>query len=148
MRATGFWAQSARQGTPGLDKTTIMLSWVQDGITNGGRSSAFACLALVLVSRRYPRVIPFVLKAKFVTYAPLSDLSSACRRDQMPGTARLAVAMGHVAFGLDLFAACKRCTSELIGRAFAVHIFLPRSSSPLTFWLAGRHSLRVAAATQ
>ena len=44
---------------------------------------------------------------------------------QVPGTARLAVAMGVVAFGLDLFAGRKSLHPRLVGRAFAVNIVLP-----------------------
>ena len=44
---------------------------------------------------------------------------------QVPGTARLAVAMGVVAFGLDLFAARRSLRLRLVGRAFALNIVLP-----------------------
>jgi len=57
----------------------------------------------------------------------------------MPGTARLAVAMGVVAFGLDLFADRKSLDRKLVGRAFAVNIVLPAAIFALTFGLAGRH---------
>src|SRR6266576_3027588 len=52
---------------------------------------------------------------------------------------RLALAMGIVAFGLDLFAGRRSLHPRLIGRAFAVNIFLPAVIFALTFWLAGRH---------
>ena len=62
-------------------------------------------LALVLVFA-VTRVI-LIPQGEFVTYGALTyaTLSSG----QVPGTVRLAVAMGIVAFGLDLFAAAGRC---------------------------------------
>src|SRR5258705_8037153 len=47
--------------------------------------------------------------------------------------------MGVVAFGLDLFAGRRSLHPRLVGRAFAVNIFLPAVIFALTFWLAGRH---------
>ena len=76
-----------------------MLFLIQDGITNGA-IYALLGLALVLVFA-VTRVI-LIPQGEFVTYGALTyaSLSSG----QMPGTARLAVAMGIVAFCLDLFA--------------------------------------------
>ena len=84
-----------------------MLFLVQDGITNGA-IYALLGLALVLVFA-VTRVI-LIPQGEFVTYGALTyaSLSSG----QMPGTARLAVAMGIVAFGLDLFAAPQIAASE------------------------------------
>ena len=109
-----------------------MLFLVQDGITNGA-IYALLGLALVLVFA-VTRVI-LIPQGEFVTYGALTyaSLSSG----QMPGTARLAVAMGIVAFGLDLFAA--RRSLHLVGRALAVNIGLPVAVFVLTYWLAGRH---------
>ena len=69
--------------------TTILLFLVQDGITNGA-IYALLGLALVLVFA-VTRVI-LIPQGEFVTYGALTyaSLSSG----QMPGTARLAVAMG------------------------------------------------------
>src|SRR5260221_14424236 len=44
---------------------------------------------------------------------------------QVPGTARLAVAMGVVALGLDLFAARKALRLKKVARVFAVNIAFP-----------------------
>jgi len=87
-----------------------MLFLVQDGITNGA-IYALLGLALVLVFA-VTRVI-LIPQGEFVTYGALTyaSLSSG----QMPGTARLAVAMGIVAFGLDLFAGRRQL---IVYRAF------------------------------
>src|SRR5260370_20255443 len=57
----------------------------------------------------------------------------------MPGTARLAVAMGVVAFGLDLFTGRRSLHPRLVGRALAVNILLSAVIFPLTAWSAARH---------
>lgn len=85
--------------------TTILLFLVQDGITNGA-IYALLGLALVLVFA-VTRVI-LIPQGEFVTYGALTYASLAS--GQMPGTAKLALAMGIVAFVFDLFAARKRCT--------------------------------------
>src|SRR6266404_1800569 len=106
-----------------------MLFLVQDGITNGA-IYALLGLALVLVFA-VTRVI-LIPQGEFVTYGALTyaSLSSG----QMPGTARLAVAMGIVAFGLDLFAARRSLHARLVGRAFAVNIVLPAIIFALTVY--------------
>src|SRR6266576_546740 len=93
-----------------------MLFLVQDGITNGA-IYALLGLALVLVFA-VTRVI-LIPQGEFVTYGALTyaSLSSG----QMPGTARLAVAMGVVAFFLDLFAARRSLGFRLVVRASAVN---------------------------
>jgi branched-chain amino acid transport system permease protein len=122
------------QGERPVLNTTIMLFLVQDGITNGA-IYALLGLALVLVFA-VTRVI-LIPQGEFVTYGALTyaSLSSG----QMPGTARLAVAMGVVAFGLDLFAGRRSLHPRLVGRAFAVNILLPAVIFALTAWLASRH---------
>jgi branched-chain amino acid transport system permease protein len=115
--------------------TTIMLFLLQDGITNGA-IYALLGLALVLVFA-VTRVI-LIPQGEFVTYGALTyaTLSSG----QVPGTARLALAMGIVAFGLDLFAGRRSLHLRLVGRAFAINLVLPAAILALTMWLAGRHS--------
>src|SRR6476620_6959686 len=97
-----------------------MLFLVQDGITNGA-IYALLGLALVLVFA-VTRVI-LIPQGEFVTYGALTyaSLSSG----QVPGTARLALAMGVVAFGLDLFTARRSLRARLVWRAFALDILLP-----------------------
>ena len=113
-------AGPAWEGERPVLNTTIMLFLLQDGITNGA-IYALLGLALVLVFA-VTRVI-LIPQGEFVTYGALTyaSLSSG----QVPGTARLAVAMGMVAFGLDLFAGRKALHRRLVGRAFAVNIVLP-----------------------
>ncbi|SHI00996.1 branched-chain amino acid ABC transporter permease [Bradyrhizobium erythrophlei] len=115
--------------------TTIMLFLVQDGITNGA-IYALLGLALVLVFA-VTRVI-LIPQGEFVTYGALTYASLSA--GQMPGTARLAVAMGIVAFGLDLFVARRALHWRRVGRAFAVDVVLPAAIFALTFWRAGQHS--------
>src|ERR1700731_4842453 len=112
-----------------------MLFLVQDGITNGA-IYALLGLALVLVFA-VTRVI-LIPQGEFVTYGALTYASLAA--GQMPGTARLAVAMGIVAFGLDLFVARRALHWRRVGRAFAVDIVLPAAIFALTFWRAGRQN--------
>jgi branched-chain amino acid transport system permease protein len=115
--------------------TTIVLFLVQDGITNGA-IYALLGLALVLVFA-VTRVI-LIPQGEFVTYGALTyaSLSSG----QMPGTARLAVAMGVVAFGLDLFAGRKSLRWRPVGRAFALNVILPVAILALTSALASRQT--------
>src|SRR5262249_60032120 len=80
--------------------TAIMLFLLQDGITNGA-IYALLGLALVLVFA-VTRVI-LIPQGEFVTYGALTYASLAS--GQMPGTAKLAVAMGAASFVLDLIAA-------------------------------------------
>jgi branched-chain amino acid transport system permease protein len=112
-----------------------MLFLLQDGITNGA-IYALLGLALVLVFA-VTRVI-LIPQGEFVTYGALTyaTLSSG----QVPGTARLAVAMGVVAFGLELFAGRRSLHSSRVGRAFVVNIVLPAAILALTYSLAGRQN--------
>src|SRR5437867_12458943 len=76
--------------------TTIMLFLLQDGITNGA-IYALLGLALVLVFA-VTRVI-LIPQGEFVTYGALTYASLAA--GQMPGTAKLALALGIGAFAFD-----------------------------------------------
>jgi branched-chain amino acid transport system permease protein len=112
-----------------------MLFLIQDGIANGA-IYALLGLALVLVFA-VTRVI-LIPQGEFVTYGALTyaSLSSG----QMPGTARLAVAMGLVAFCLDLFAGRRSLGLRRVGRAFAVNIVLPVVVLALAVWSAVHHA--------
>src|SRR6202011_5750219 len=77
-------------------------------------------------------------QGEFVTYGALTYATLSA--GQGPGTARLALAVGIVAFGLDLFSGRRSLHLKLIARAFAINIVLPAAVLALTIWLAGGHS--------
>ena len=124
-----------REGERPVLNTTIMLFLVQDGITSGA-IYALLGLALVLVFA-VTRVI-LIPQGEFVTFGALTYATLST--GNMPGTAWLAVVMGVVAFGLDLFAGRRALHLRGIGRALAVNILLPVAIYALTSWLAGRNT--------
>ncbi|HEV2156767.1 branched-chain amino acid ABC transporter permease [Bradyrhizobium sp.] len=113
--------------------TTIMLFLVQDGITNGA-IYALLGLALVLVFA-VTRVI-LIPQGEFVTYGALTYASLAA--GQMPGTAKLALALGIGAFVFDLFTARKALHARLILRSFIANIVLPAIVLALTIYFAAQ----------
>ena len=113
-----------------------MLFLLQDGITNGA-IYALLGLALVLVFA-VTRVI-LIPQGEFVTYGALSYAMLAT--GQVPGTARLAVAMGVVAFALDMFTARKSLRPRLVVRAVALDILFPVAILALAYALAGQKSI-------
>jgi branched-chain amino acid transport system permease protein len=115
--------------------TTILLFLLQDGITNGA-IYALLGLALVLVFA-VTRVI-LIPQGEFVTYGALTYATLSA--GNVPGTAKLAVAMGVVAFALDLFVARKSLNLRRMLRALGVNILLPLAILALTTWLASRQT--------
>jgi branched-chain amino acid transport system permease protein len=115
--------------------TTIALFLLQDGITNGA-IYALLGLALVLVFA-VTRVI-LIPQGEFVTYGALTYATLAS--GQVPGTARLAVAMGALAFGLDLFMRRRSLGFAVVGRSLAVNVLLPAAILALTLTLADRQT--------
>jgi branched-chain amino acid transport system permease protein len=115
--------------------TTILLFLLQDGITNGA-IYALLGLALVLVFA-VTRVI-LIPQGEFVTYGALTYATLSA--GQVPGTARLAVAMGFVAFCLDIVGARKSLNLRRMLRALGVNILLPLAILALTTWLASRQT--------
>lgn len=113
--------------------TTIVLFLLQDGITNGA-IYALLGLALVLVFA-VTRVI-LIPQGEFVTYGALTYATLAS--GQVPGTARLVVAMGIVAFGLDLFINRRSLRALAIAKSLATNIVLPVAILALTLTLAGK----------
>jgi branched-chain amino acid transport system permease protein len=111
-----------------------MLFLIQDGITNGA-IYALLGLALVLVFA-VTRVI-LIPQGEFVTYGALTYASLAS--GQMPGTAKLAVAMGVAAFLFDLLAARRALHGKRIARAFVINIALPCAVLAVTMWIVNRH---------
>jgi branched-chain amino acid transport system permease protein len=115
--------------------TTILLFLLQDGITNGA-IYALLGLALVLVFA-VTRVI-LIPQGEFVTYGALTYATLSA--GQVPGTARLALAMGFVAFCLDIIGARKSLNLRRMLRALGVNILLPLAVLALTTWLASRQT--------
>ncbi|HXO72359.1 MAG TPA: branched-chain amino acid ABC transporter permease, partial [Bradyrhizobium sp.] len=115
--------------------TTILLFLLQDGITNGA-IYALLGLALVLVFA-VTRVI-LIPQGEFVTYGALTYATLSA--GQVPGTARLAVAMGFVAFCLDIIGARNSLNLRRMLRALGVNILLPLAVLALTTWLASRQT--------
>jgi branched-chain amino acid transport system permease protein len=115
--------------------TTILLFLLQDGITNGA-IYALLGLALVLVFA-VTRVI-LIPQGEFITFGALTYASLSA--GQVPGTIRLAVAMGVVAFGFDLFTARKSLHAARVLRAFAVNIAFPLAIWGATLALAGHQA--------
>jgi branched-chain amino acid transport system permease protein len=115
--------------------TTILLFLLQDGITNGA-IYALLGLALVLVFA-VTRVI-LIPQGEFVTYGALTYATLSA--GQVPGTARLALAMGFVAFCLDIISARKSLNLRRMLRALGVNILVPLAVLALTTWLASRQT--------
>jgi branched-chain amino acid transport system permease protein len=113
--------------------STILLFLLQDGITNGA-IYALLGLALVLVFA-VTRVI-LIPQGEFVTYGALTY--AALASGKFPDTAQLALAMGVVAFGFDLFSARHNMQLRRILQSLAVNIVLPAAILLLTLWFAGR----------
>src|SRR3954451_18623622 len=112
-----------------------MLFLLHDGITNGA-IYALLGLALVLVFA-VTRVI-LIPQGEFVTYGALTYATLSA--GQVPGTARLAVAMGFVAFCLDVISARRSLNLRRMLRALGVNILLPLAILALTTWLASRQT--------
>src|ERR1700761_4719321 len=110
-----------------------MLFLIQDGITNGA-IYALLGLALVLVFA-VTRVI-LIPQGEFVTYGALTYATLAS--GQVPGTARLVVAMGVVAFCLDLVLNRRNLRPGFVARSLAINVAMPAAILALTLWLAGK----------
>jgi branched-chain amino acid transport system permease protein len=115
--------------------TTIVLFLLQDGITNGA-IYALLGLALVLVFA-VTRVI-LIPQGEFVTYGALTYATLAS--GQVPGTAKLIVAMGVLAFALDLFMNRRSLRPARLARSLAVNIVLPVAILALTLTLVGKQT--------
>src|ERR1700733_11185234 len=94
-----------------------MLFLVQDGITNG---AIYALLGLALVRVFAVARVILIPQGEFVTYGALTYASLSA--GQMPGTARLAVAMSAVAVLLDIVADRRSLHGRLVGAAFSYHL--------------------------
>jgi branched-chain amino acid transport system permease protein len=110
-----------------------MLFLVQDGITNGA-IYALLGLALVLVFA-VTRVI-LIPQGEFVTYGALTYASLAS--GQMPGTAKLALAMGIGAFAFDLFVARRALHARPVLKSFLANVVLPAIVLAVTLQVAAQ----------
>jgi branched-chain amino acid transport system permease protein len=115
--------------------TSILLFLLQDGITNGA-IYALLGLALVLVFA-VTRVI-LIPQGEFITYGALTYATLST--GQVPGTARLALAMGVVAFCFDIFVGRKALHLKMVLRALALDIVFPALILGLALALAGRQN--------
>jgi branched-chain amino acid transport system permease protein len=115
--------------------TTILLFLLQDGITNGA-IYALLGLALVLVFA-VTRVI-LIPQGEFITFGALTYATLSA--GNVPGTARLALAMGVVAFGFDMVAARKALHLKQTLRSLAINVALPLALWGLTMALADRQT--------
>jgi branched-chain amino acid transport system permease protein len=113
--------------------TTILLFLLQDGITNGA-IYALLGLALVLVFA-VTRVI-LIPQGEFITFGALTYASLST--GQVPGTIKLAVAMGIAAFAFDLFTFRKALHVRRVLRALAVNVAFPLAIWGVTLALAGK----------
>jgi branched-chain amino acid transport system permease protein len=113
--------------------TTILLFLLQDGITNGA-IYALLGLALVLVFA-VTRVI-LIPQGEFITFGALTYASLSA--GQMPGTIKLAVAMGVVAFAFDLFTFRKALHAKRVLRSIAVNVAFPLAIWGVMWALGGR----------
>ncbi|WP_022724216.1 branched-chain amino acid ABC transporter permease [Rhodopseudomonas sp. B29] len=111
--------------------TTILLFLLQDGVTNGA-IYALLGLALVLVFA-VTRVI-LIPQGEFITYGALTYATLST--GGVPGTAGLALVMGIVAFGFDLFAMRKAFHGGKLLRAALVDIVFPAIVFALAMTLA------------
>src|ERR1700677_433776 len=112
-----------------------MLFLLQDGITNG---TIYALLGLALVLVFAVTRVILIPQGEFVTYGALTYATLAS--GQVPGTARLALAMGVVAFSLDLLTNRRRLQPALIGRSLALNVLLPVAILALTLALADKQT--------
>jgi branched-chain amino acid transport system permease protein len=110
-----------------------LLFLLQDGITNGA-IYALLGLALVLVFA-VTRVI-LIPQGEFITFGALTYASLSA--GQMPGTIKLAVAMGVVAFAFDLFTFRKALHARRVLRSVAVNIVFPLAIWGVMWALGGR----------
>lgn len=113
--------------------TTILLFLLQDGITNG---AIYALLGLALVLVFAVTRIILIPQGEFITFGALTYASLSA--GQMPGTIKLAVAMGVVAFAFDLFTFRKTLHARRVLRSIAVNIVFPLAIWGVMWALGGR----------
>lgn len=115
--------------------TTILLFLLQDGITNG---AVYALLGLALVLVFAVTRVILIPQGEFITFGALTYATLSV--GNVPGTAKLAMAMGVVAFAFDIFTARKSLQTRLVLRALLVNIIFPAVVYGLTLALAGKQT--------
>jgi branched-chain amino acid transport system permease protein len=115
--------------------TTILLFLLQDGITTG---AIYALLGLSLVLVFAVTRVILIPQGEFITFGALTYATLSA--GNVPGTARLALAMGVVAFGFDLFVARKSLQPRKLLRSALVNIGFPLVVLGLTIALASRQT--------
>ena len=113
--------------------STILLFLLQDGITNG---AIYALLGLGLVLVFAVTRVILIPQGEFITYGALTYATLSAGK--MPGTARLALVMGIIAFCFDLFVARKALRAKQMVRSFAINIVLPVLIFGLATLVVGR----------
>ncbi len=112
---------------------TILLFLLQDGITNG---AVYALLGLGLVLVFAVTRVILIPQGEFITYGALTYATLSAGK--MPGTARLAVAMGIVALCFDLVVARRGLHIRLVARSLALNVILPVAILGLTTFTVGQ----------
>ena len=113
--------------------TTILLFLLQDGITNG---AVYALLGLALVLVFAVTRVILIPQGEFITFGALTYASLSA--GNMPGTAKLAMAMGVVAFLFDMVVARKSLHARTVIRSLLLNIALPAVILGATMALAGK----------
>lgn len=115
--------------------TTILLFLLQDGITTG---AIYALLGLSLVLVFAVTRVILIPQGEFITFGALTY--ALLSTGQVPGTARLAMALGVVAFLFDLVVARRSIRLKATLQSAALHVLLPAAILAATHLLAGRET--------
>lgn len=113
--------------------TTILLFLAQDGITNG---AVYALLGFGLVLVFAVTRVILIPQGEFITFGALTY--AALSAGKAPGTARLALALGVVAFCMDVFVAPRHFSARRLMRSAALNLLLPAVILTVALAVAGR----------
>lgn len=113
--------------------TTILLFLAQDGITNG---AVYALLGFGLVLVFAVTRVILIPQGEFITFGALTY--AALSAGKAPGTARLALALGVVAFCMDVFVARRHFSARRLMRSAALNLLLPAAILTVALAVAGR----------
>ncbi|UTD30176.1 branched-chain amino acid ABC transporter permease [Bradyrhizobium sp. WD16] len=110
-----------------------MLFLAQDGITNG---AVYALLGFGLVLVFAVTRVILIPQGEFITFGALTY--AALSAGKAPGTARLALALGVVAFCMDVFVARRHFSARRLMRSAALNLLLPAVILTVALAVAGR----------